>query len=301
MSPRIFWFAVLKRLRSMARFAVTLSLVAGVAWAIHYGIRHGLLENEKFRIQTIHLTPNHAIDHRRLIEVAPIDLSRTLFHSSPSAIEDAVLALPEVASVSVRREFPGTLVVDVTAREPYAWISWPERHLLPRNPSHGLLVDQDGFAFPCPPALLNRALQLPVLQLGGDGPTPAAGATVDRSDFRHLLALYQATLAGLPGASQWIDILRQDSAWSIELISRDGTSASFGLGDHPRQVGDLRAALSHAHDRGQQIASIGLIPERNIPVVLRGEALSQPTAPAATVPAVAPDRRSRDLNNLLNR
>jgi cell division protein FtsQ len=298
-SPRIVWFGVLKSCRKLVRFAVIAALLGGAVWGVKYGIRRGLLENEEFRLQAIELTPNPAIDERRLVQVAGIDLNGSLFDCHVAEIEAKLRALPELASATVRREFPGTLVVEASAREPHAWISSPTHGIAPRDPRQGLLVDRGGFAFHCPPALLAKASELPVFQLGEGGEVPVAGKPVVHPEFDRLMRLYQVACTEIDGADQWIDTLRQSRAWSLELVSRDGTMASFGLGDHERQMGDLRAALEHARFQQQQIASIELIPERNIPVVLRGE--GAPRAILIDEPAVAPDRRTRDLQNLLNR
>ena len=64
-------------------------------------------------------------------------------------------------------------------------------------------------------------------------------------------------------------------------------------------MSDLRAALDHARERSQQIASIELIPERNIPVLLRGSGV--PRAILVEPAVSTPDRRSRDVQDLLNR
>ena len=86
-------------------------------------------------------------------------------------------------------------------------------------------------------------------------------------------------------------------------MTRQGTSATFGFGDHDRQIESLRAALDHAGEKGYVIDTINLIPKYNIPITLRGE----PAAPKA-VPVAEPspddaikDRRARDLDNLLHR
>jgi hypothetical protein len=67
-------------------------------------------------------------------------------------------------------------------------------------------------------------------------------------------------------------------------------------------MADLKAALGHARAKGQQIASIELIPERNLPVVLHGDATPRAILvdePEAAPPA--PDRRARDLEKLIHR
>ena len=303
-SPRIVWYSVLKSCRKMGRFVVIIALLVGAVWGVKYGIRRGLLENEEFRLQAIELTPNPAIDERRLVQVAGIDLNGSLFDCHVGEIEAKLDALPELASANVRREFPGTLIVEAFAREPHAWISSPSHGIAARDPEKGLLVDRNGFAFHCPPALLAEASGLPVLQLGEGGEMPAAGKQVVHPEFERLMRLYHVACTEIEGADKWIDTLRQNRAWSLELVSRDGTAASFGLGDHERQMGDLRAALEHARTQNQQIASIELIPERNIPVILCGEsaprAILLDGADSAPV-RVTPNRRSRDLKNLLNR
>jgi hypothetical protein len=305
-SPRIVWFSVLKSCRKMVRFAVILGMIGGAVWGVKYGIRRGLLENEEFRLQSIELTPNPAIDERRLVQVAGINLNGSLFDCQVAEIEAKLDALPELASATVRREFPGTLIVEAVAREPHVWISSPSHGVPARDPEQGLLVDRAGFAFHCPPALLAKASNLPVLQLGEGGEMPAAGKQVVHPEFDRLMRLYHVACNEIEGADKWVDTLRQSRAWSLEMVSRDRTAASFGLGDHERQMSDLRAALEHARMQNQQIASIELIPERNIPVVVRGESvpraiLLDETEPASEPVLVRPDRRSRDLKNLLNR
>jgi hypothetical protein len=67
-------------------------------------------------------------------------------------------------------------------------------------------------------------------------------------------------------------------------------------------MADLEAALDHARSKNQQISSIELIPERNLPVVLRGD--DTPRAILVEEPGEAPavpDRRARDLQKLIHR
>jgi cell division septal protein FtsQ len=299
-SPRILWFGFLKACRRCARLALLAAFGVVAVWGIRRGIQHGLVENEEFRLQSIEMTPNPAIDERRLVEIAGIDLKGSLFDCDAGEIESKLRALPEIATANVRREFPGTLVVQVAAREPYAWVASPGQGIEAHDDKKGLLVDRSGVAFPCLPPLLDAANRLPVFYLGEGGEPLAAGQPVKHPEFDRLVRLYKVACEEIPGAADWIYSLRQDKAWSLELVTREGTSAYFGLGDHKRQMGDFEAILKHARENSQQIASIELIPERNIPVILRGS-----TVPRAILieephtPSV--DRRSRDVRDLLNR
>jgi hypothetical protein len=300
LSPRIVWFGFLRACRRTLKLAVLGALAVAAVWGGRELIQKGLVENKEFRLQVIELTPNPAIDERRLVKVAGIDIDGSLFDCDAEKIEGALRALPELSSASVRREFPGTLVVEVTAREPYLWVGSTNQEIQPRDPEQGLVVDRQGIAFHCPRALYARTELLPLIQLGEGGEPLEPGKPVVHPEFERLRRLYQVACEEIPAAESWVYLLRQNREWSLELVSRDGTEACFGLGDHPRQMKDLKSALDHAQARGQRIASINLIPERNIPVKLfagvpRAILIDEPA------PAAAPDRRARDLNDLLNR
>jgi len=301
LSPRIIWFGVLKSFRKLTRAALVLALIGGAAWAGHEVFQQGLVKNKEFRLQVVELTPNPALDERRLIKIAGIDINGSLFECDADEIEASIRALPEVAVASVRREFPGTLVIGVIARKPFAWVASASQGIPARDPDTGLVVDRNGIAFQCPPALLDTATRLPVIQIGEGGEAMAAGKRVTHPEFDRLKRLYKVACEEIPGAEEWVYSLRQSREWSLEMLSRDGTVASFGLGDHERQMKDLKAALDHARDKDQQIASIELIPERNIPVVLRGGGVPRAILVDDPAPAATPDRRSRDLHDLLNR
>ena len=300
-SPRILWFGFLKACRRCARLAMLVALGVAAVWGIRIGIQHGLVENEEFRLQSIDMTPNPAIDERRLVEIANIDLKGSLFDCDAVEIESKLRDLPEIATANVRREFPGTLVVQVAAREPYAWVASPTQGIEAHDDKKGLLVDRSGVAFPCPPALLTEATRLPVFYLGEGGEPLEAGQPVKHPEFDRLVRLYKVACDEIPGAADWVYSLRQNKSWSLELVTREGISAYFGLGDHKRQMDDFQSILKHARENSQQIASVQLIPERNIPVVLRGSTVPRAImieAPHNSSPA---ERRSRDVQDLLNR
>lgn len=301
LSPRIVWFTFLKSCRRLVKFALLVAFGVTAIWGIRELIQYGLVENKEFKLAAIELTPNAAIDERRLIKLANIDINGSLFECDADKIEATLRAMPEIAGASVRREFPGTLVVEVIAREPYAWVSGTEAGIPARDPEQGLVVDRLGFVFHCPEPMLSKASMLPAFQLGNGGEPLAAGKRISHPEYNHLRDLYRVACRQMSGAEAWIYSLRQDRKWSLELVSRDGTTATFGLGNHERQVTDFKDILDHARETGDQIASVNLIPERNIPVILRGDSPPRAILINEPGPVPAPNRRARDLQNLLNR
>jgi hypothetical protein len=159
-----------------------------------------------------------------------------------------------------------------------------------------MLVDAAGFPYPCPPLQLEEAMKLPVIELPA-GEMPAAGRHIDAPQLAHCFRLLDSASAADGESVHWIQSIRQANDWSLLLVTRDGAEATFGLGDHERQIQRLRAAMSHAAEKGCAISTINLIPRRNVPVTLRGDA----PPPRAIPVAEPPDQRTRDLNSLLNR
>jgi hypothetical protein len=194
-------------------------------------------------------------------------------------------------------------MVRVIPRSPKAWISCPEGLGEVRR-AGAMLVDTEGVAYPCPPMQAGIRLALPVIELPAPGRKTDQGGRENQTTLARIL-FHAARFRprGRSGRLQWIDSIRPINEWSLELVTRQGTSATFGLGDHARQIESLRAALDHAGEKGYVIDTINLIPKYNIPITLRDE-----PAPPRAIPVRRPspgdavrDRRARDLGNLLNR
>ncbi|MES2475499.1 MAG: FtsQ-type POTRA domain-containing protein [Verrucomicrobiota bacterium] len=304
MSPRIAWFSFLRMMMGVVKIACIAAVVTGLGYGVWRGIQHAFYENPDFRLQAIDLNPNPVIDEAGLVEAAKIDLSASLFDLNVDRLTETLNQLPEISSAKVERHLPGTLVVRVVPRTPQAWISSPEAGLPEAREAGAMLVDRDGIAYRCPARQLDKAVHLPVIELSHSAEFPiTAGQKIRQPELKHCFHLLKSAADFDPESIQWIESIRQINAWSLLLVTRDGTRATFGLGDHERQIHRLRAAMEHAAEKSYAIGTINLIPRRNVPITVRSEAPA-PRAVQVSEPTDAElraDRRSRDLQNLLNR
>jgi len=302
MSPRIAWFGCLKTLRKGAKLAVVLALACVAGWGAWLGVQRALLDNPEFRLQVIDLNPNDALDERELVAITGLDVQANLFKIDTGKIRECLLTRPELSGVAVERHLPGTLIVRVTARQPVAWIALNDA---PVSRGQGeLVVDAEGVAFPCAARQWEAARQLPVIRLPKrEGESLVAGQTVRQPELARCLRLLTAVCGTDPLSSRAIESIAQANAWSLDLTTRTGTVATFGLDDHDRQVADLAAAMDHASQQGYAIATINLIPQRNIPITTRTETVAPRATPVIeSVPIERrEDRRSQDLKAILNR
>jgi hypothetical protein len=312
MSPRIAWFGFLRILGKVTKLACVLAVFAGIGWGIWRGVQHAFYQNPDFRLQVIDLNPNPVIDELGVTATAGIDLTSnpSLFDIDVEQVGRKLRSLPEIADAHVERHLPGTLVVNVIPRTPKAWISCPDGGLPEARRAGSMLVDRDGIAYPCPALQLEAAANLPVVILPSSPGNPMkAGSKIQLPELDHCILLLDSAREADPDALHWIDTVRQLNAWSLLLVTRHGTSATFGLGDHARQIESLRAALDHAGEKGYVIETINLIPKYNIPITIQNDNLPPKDAPppkaipASPAPPASGDkgRRARDLGNILKR
>lgn len=304
MSPRIAWFTALGFLKLLAKVATVIGILLAIAYGVRQAIEHTFHQNPDFRLQAVNLNANDVLDEAALVEQLEIDLSANIFDFDVELLEKRLLEIPAIHSAKVERNLPGTLDFSISTRQPVAWIACPQEDIPVARIQGGLLVDRDGFAYPCPPGQLERCQALPILNLAPDEAHPlSAGIPLDHPQYRHCMRLLAAVTKGYPEEIPSIHSISQGSEWSLELTSKTGTVATFGLGDHARQLEYLNRAQLHARKKGYRIATINLIPKQNVPITVLGDA-DPPRAIPVSEESLAPTRESRqsnDLRTLLNR
>jgi len=288
MSPRIAWHGFTRMLGGLLRLALLLAVLGGIGWGIWRGIQHTFHDNPDFRLQVIDLNENPVIDELGLIEIAGIDLTveTSLFEVDVTETRERLEALPAVVEAMVERHLPGTLVVRITSRQPRAWVAETGSDPSGIRAAGGLLVDDSGHLYPCPERQLQEALQLPVLFLNPDDEHPlASNQVLLHPELSRCIKLLDAAAQADSQSPEWIESVRQSNDWSLRLVTREGTSATFGLRDHPAQIEKLRAALEHAARKGYVIDTINLIPRFNVPITVRGENPPPRAVPVLVTPS----------------
>jgi cell division septal protein FtsQ len=305
MSPRIAWFGFLKLCGRGMKYTLILALVGAAGWGVWLGIQRAFLHNPEFQLRLVQLNPNEALDEADVVKIASIDLRANLFKLDTDLIHERLAARPEISEVFVERRLPSTLDVQIKARTPRAWIASSGTDPSTVRHPGSLLVDPNGFVYPCPSLQWQTARDLPVILVPtqAEGKTLTAGQAASHPELQRAFRLLSVAIESDPEALRWIDHLEQANPWSMQLTTRNGTVATIGFRDQDRQIRDLATALDHAVRQGYGIATINLIPERNIPITTRDEA-PPPRAipvPEPTHQEIREDRRSKDLKALLNR
>lgn len=304
MSPRIAWINFLDALRALTKIALFIGLLLAAAYGIRVAIEHTFHRNPDFQLKAINLNPNDVFDESGLVELLNIDLAANIFDIDVAAFETKLMEEPAIASARVERNLPGTLNFDITTRKPVAWIACPEEGFPASRQTGSLLVDHDGFVYRCPAGKVEVSQNLPILALSKDEEhSIRSGKTLNHPQYTETLRLLESVVSQAPEELCEVDTISQANAWSLTLVTRSGTAATFGLGDHARQLEYLGRALEHARQKGYKIETINLIPKRNVPITLSADSpppRAIPVNEAAQEPSSTPSK-ANDLRTLLNR
>jgi cell division septal protein FtsQ len=280
-TPRIMWI----RTRRALSWTFKLAFISGLIGAAGYGLwdygKKNFLENPEYELRVIKLTPNNAFDEGDVVTIGEIPLQQSIFGIALGEVEERLQARPEIVKASITRELPATLCVELEVRQPFAWVHCQARGMQARTREQGFLVDRMGYLYPCPPRQFDAALPMPVIVVAAEEASLLVpGQVVESKFFWRALRLLEIAEKNSLSPTPWIDSVQPDRPWAIKVWTRQGTEALFGLDSHESQMENFVVAMNHAETQGQQIAQINLIPERNLPVILRSPASATSTRPA---------------------
>lgn len=114
--------------RSLPAIAVTAGItVIGIgAWASYRFVT----TSERFAITSIDVTGETHLSADQIRAALPVKIGDNVFATNLGRVADALLATPWVASSSVRRVLPHTLVVEVTEHAPVAMVDLGDLYLV---------------------------------------------------------------------------------------------------------------------------------------------------------------------------
>lgn len=301
-SPRIFGFSCLRFAGRLGKFGVLAGVIGAMGWGARTGLHKVFIENEEFRLQEVQLQTNGRMTEQWFAEVTELDLSASVFAFRLSEARRKLEARPGILEADVSRRLPGTLKVSLRERIPVAWLECRDLGIYGRDPGEGLLVDREGVVLPCEPWWQEASAGLPVVVVT-DGKVGdfAVGKRMRHREAERALHLVRLSNQMLSGAGWDIPVVGVQNDYSLIAATSNGTVATFGMYEHQRQMGDLKALIRHALETGRGVERVNLIPERNIPVSFTGGGR---TPAGGNVEKITPDggnRLEQDIKAILNR
>ncbi|MBL9154702.1 MAG: FtsQ-type POTRA domain-containing protein [Verrucomicrobiales bacterium] len=275
--------------------AIVLTLITASA-AVRWAYRQAFYENSEFRLDRLLVETDGVLSEADVALAADVEMGMNLMTIDLKSVRSQLSALPMVHKVEVSRELPDLLQITIQERQPLAWLSCPTQGVVPRSEIQGYLVDQNGEVFRCE-KLLQRYLDLPVIETQ-EMPKPTDGSQVESKPVKAAIRLIRESdrLFGADGLR--VTEVRVRNVYSLQCNYNNLMQVIFSLKDIDRGLQDLRWIVTHAHSAGQQLATVNVIPSKNIPVTFSTPPAIQATPVEGLPETLSPmDRQVRSILN----
>ncbi len=257
------------------KLGIAMVVMLCIGFGLSYGWQKLFVENDEFLVQEVSLKTMYGedtsfLDHERLVEQTGLDPAATIFSVDTEQLREALLDLPEITDAQVRRRLPGLLKVEVSEREPVAWVACRSLGIRERDRDLGFLVDADGFVFPCASeALWSYAEKLPVIMVKtAERGEIVEGETIQNKGLRQALQLVNRAAERLQGSESLAWVVVKDEIM-LEAKTLSGVTATLSYYEQDRQLDNLSRLISHAQEQGKSLTQVNLIPRRFVPVHYR--------------------------------
>ena len=245
-----------------------LVLVAGFCVAVYLGALEGakrfFFENPEYQLKTIEVQTDGTLQRDQILEVADLHEGENIFKINLARVHDRIQQLPQVDDVQVVRKLSGEIDIRVVERKPVAWLTSEKEFSDPFVSDAAFLVDARGVLMK-QKKLLPEYLGLPLI-LGCSSESLEAGKIVESSEAKTALELLRLSVRSFMQTRFQIRDIDVSKGYCLLVTDKNHTRITFGLNDLEQQLQRLEQFLVYSDDSKQELETVNLLVQRNIPV-----------------------------------
>ena len=245
-----------------------LALVAGFCVAVYLGALEGakrfFFENPEYQLKTIEVQTDGTLQRDQILEVADLHEGENIFKINLARVHDRIQQLPQVDEVQVVRKLSGEVNIRVVERKPVAWLTSEKEFSDPFVSDAAFLVDARGVLMK-QKKLLPEYLGLPLI-LGCLSESLEAGKVVESSEAKTALELLRLSTRSFMQTRFQIRDIDVSKSYCLLVTDKNHTRITFGLNDLEQQLQRLEQFLVYSDDSRQELETVNLLVQRNIPV-----------------------------------
>ena len=245
-----------------------LVLVAGFCVAVYLGALEGakrfFFENPEYQLKTIEVQTDGTLQRDQIVEVADLHEGENIFKINLARVHDRIQQLPQVDDVQVVRKLSGEVNIRVVERKPVAWLTSEKEFSDPFVSDAAFLVDARGVLMK-QKKLLPEYLGLPLI-LGCSSESLEAGKIVESSEAKTALELLRLSVRSFMQTRFQIRDIDVSKSYCLLVTDKNHTRITFGLNDLEEQLQRLEQFLVYSDDSKQELETVNLLVQRNIPV-----------------------------------
>jgi hypothetical protein len=262
--------------------------VAGLCAGVYLGGREAarrlFFENPDYRVKTIELQTDGTLQREEVLKATELHEGTNIFSVNLARVHDRIQQLPQADEVEVVRKLPREIDIRIVERRPIAWITSETEITDPFASDAAFLVGRRGVLMK-QKKLLPEYLGLPLI-LGCTSESLEPGKVVESPEAKTALDLLRLTDRSFLQTRFQIREIDISKNYCVVVTDKNHSRVMFGLNDLEEQLRRLQVFLDYCDNTRQELETLNLIAQRNIPVTF--------TSPAAAVindtiePAVEP-------------
>jgi cell division protein FtsQ len=271
MKKRIIWYfqARLVPIVKLCLLLLFFILLGNVLWTDY------ISKSEGFAIKDVEFLSNGIIQESTIWKMMGVEEPEiSLLSFDIDAAEKKLMECPAISHVTLRKDFPDKLCVEVDARVPVLWLECPDLGIRAHDLENGLLVDSTGIIFPYMKGLTIDEKKLPVLLVNSIDSIPVDLKQPISSQMGAVKLVTYYQRKAKPDSPTILSISKVKE-WAYLVNFSDGSMATFEANELviENQVDKYLIVAPHAQDRAREtntkVDRINLIPEVNVPVNFR--------------------------------
>ena len=243
-------------------------LLAGLCAAVYLGARESarrlFFENSDYRVNTIELQTDGTLQREQVLKVADLREGENIFSVNLARVRERLQRLPQIDEVEVVRKLPGEIDIRVVERKPVAWITGEKQISDPFVSEAAFLVDARGVLMK-EKKLLPEYLGLPLIS-GCSSESLEEGKVVESSEAKTALDLLRLSTRSFMQMRFQIREIDVSKSYCLLVTDKNHTHVMFGLDNLEAQLQRLEQFLVYSDDSKQELDTVNLLAQRNIPV-----------------------------------
>ena len=256
------------RLRRAMGVLSRVILVAALLGAGYAGARAAVkrlfFENADFQLKTIELQTDGSLQREQVLKAADLHEDENIFNVNLARVHDRIQQLPQTDEVQVVRKLPGEIDIHVVERKPVAWMTSEKEISDPFASDGAFLVDARGVLMK-QKKLLPEYLGLPLIS-GCSSELLEAGRVVESPEAKTALELLRLSTRSFMQTRFQIREIDVSKSYCLVVSDKNHARVTFALNDLEAQLQRLEQFLVYCDDSKQELETVNLLVQRNIPV-----------------------------------
>ena len=243
--------------------------VAGYAGA-REAVKRLFFENPEYHVKTIELQTDGTLQREQVLKAAGLYEGPNIFSVNLANVHDRIQQLPQADEVEVVRKLPSEIDIRIVERKPVAWITSETEINDPFASDGAFLVGARGVLMK-QKKLLAEYLGLPLI-VGCSSESLEAGKTIESPEAKTALELLRLTESNFLQTRFQIREIDISKNYCLLVTDKNRSRVIFGLNDLEGQLRRLEVFLDYCDNTKQELETLNLVAQRNIPVTFTSQA-----------------------------